>query len=148
MKHYIKLLLFALIITSFATSSVNASDTLRTKLPRTKYLSLRYLHGPVYDHRGLSGVLDFHSTDGIAAEYLVETDGSRAWENIYGHPRLGAAFYFEDFHYNVLGKAFSGAVIAEFPVAKKRFFGIDLRFLAGTANVTKKFDSDNNPENL
>ena len=126
----------------------SASDTLRTKRPRNKYLSLRYLHGPVYDHRGLSGVLDFHSTDGVAAEYLIETDGSRAWENIYGHPRLGAAFYYENYHYNVLGQSFSGAVIAEFPLVKKQFLGIDLRFLAGTGYVTKKFDSESNPDNL
>ncbi|MBP5369906.1 MAG: acyloxyacyl hydrolase [Bacteroidales bacterium] len=148
MKHYIKLLLFALITTSFVTPSANAADTLRTKLPRNKYLSVRYLHGPVYDHRGLSGVLDFHSTDGVGFEYLVETDGSRAWENIYGHPRLGAAFYYEDFHYDVLGKAFSNAVIAEFPLVKRGFFGMDMRFLAGTGYVTKKFDSETNPDNL
>lgn len=136
------------VVVLLSTAQLQASDTLRTKLPRNKYLSLRYLHGPVYDHRQLSGVLDFRPGDGIGAEYLVETDGSRAWENVYGHPRLGAALYYEDFHYDVLGKAFSGAVVAEFPMVKKRFFGMDMRFLAGAAYVTKKFDSDNNPANL
>ncbi|MDD6003690.1 MAG: acyloxyacyl hydrolase [Bacteroidales bacterium] len=148
MKRYILLIFFAAIFAAFITPSAYASDTSGVKLPRNKYLSLRYLHGPVYDHRGLSGVLDYRTTNGIAAEYLVETDGSREWENLFAQPRLGAAFYYENFHYNVLGQAFSGAVIAEFPLAKKRFFGIDLRFLAGTAYVTKHFDSESNPENL
>lgn|GEM_PF-2625454 len=147
MKRLLKLLFLAVVVVSFV-DSLQAADTLRTKLPRTKYLSLRYLHGPVYDHRSLSGVLDFRKGDGIGAEYLVETDGSRQWETLYGLPRLGAAVYYEDFHYDVLGKAFSGAIIAEFPLVKSSFFGMDLRFLAGTAYVTKKFDSKTNPENL
>ncbi|MBO4243605.1 MAG: acyloxyacyl hydrolase [Bacteroidales bacterium] len=147
MKRFVALFILSAIAMSFA-AKLQAADTLRTKLPRNKYLSLRYLHGPVYDHRQLSGVLDFRAGNGIGAEYLVETDGSRAWENDYGLPRLGAAVYYENFHYNVLGHALSSAMIAEFPIVKKRFFGMDLRFLAGVAYLTKKFDSESNPENL
>ncbi|MCQ2973413.1 MAG: hypothetical protein MJ211_01235 [Bacteroidales bacterium] len=130
------------------SNRVFSSDTLKTKLPRNHYLSVRYLHGPVYDHRDLSGVLNFKQGDGISVEYLVETNGVREWETQYNLPRVGVAFYYEDFHYNVLGKAFSTAIVSEFPCVKNNFFGLDLRFLAGVAYVTKKFDTDDNPLNL
>jgi len=147
MKRFVVMLFFTAVVLSLVLPA-HAADTLGTRLPRNKYLSLRYLHGPVFDHRHLSGVLDYRPGDGIAAEYLVETDGSRAWENIFGLPRLGAAVYYENFHYDVLGQAFSCAVVSEFPCVKTNFFGVDLRFLAGTAYVTKKFDSETNPNNL
>ena len=92
MKRFVVMLFFTAVVLSLVLPA-HAADTLGTRLPRNKYLSLRYLHGPVFDHRHLSGVLDYRPGDGIAAEYLVETDGSRAWENIFGLPRLGAAVY-------------------------------------------------------
>lgn len=113
------------------------------------YWSFDYLRGPVYDHRNLSGVLQFGTTQGVGVTYLRRVDGGEPWHHYYRLPKLGLAAYYEDFNYpEVLGRAFSGALVADFHIVDRKFFDFDLNIQAGAAYLTKKFDSRDNNLNL
>lgn len=137
-----KLLLLATIwiITLSATAQESGRDA---------YWSVDYLRGPVYDHRNLAGALNLGTTQGVGVSYLRRVDGSEPWHHYYRRPKLGVAAYYEDFGYpDVLGKAFSVALVSDFHIVKRRLFDFDLNIQAGAAYLTKKFDARTNNLNL
>lgn len=116
---------------------------------RDRYWSVDYLRGPVYDHRNLSAALQLGTTQGVGVSYLWRVDGSEPWHHYYRRPKLGLAAYYEDFNYpDVLGKAFSAALVSDFHIVKRRFFDFDLNIQAGAAYLTKSFDARTNNLNL
>ncbi len=138
-----RLLLSAAIITASLTASPAQEKS------HDSHLTIDYLRGPVYDHRKLAGVLDLGMTQGIGLEYLRKVDGGEPWHHHYRSPKLGFAAYYEDFKYpEVLGKAFSAALVSDFHIVDRRFFDFDLNIQAGCAYLTKKFDAKSNNLNL
>lgn len=138
-----QILLFAVFWIA-AISAVRAQDNVCDR-----YWSVDYLRGPVYDHRNLGAALQLGTTQGVGVSYLKRVDGSEPWHHYYRRPKLGIAAYYEDFHYpDVLGKAFSGALVADFHIVKKKFFDTDLNIQAGAAFLTKRFDAQTNNLNL
>jgi hypothetical protein len=128
---------------------ITLSAALAQKDAHDSYWTVNYLRGPVYDHRNLSGVLQLGITQGVGVEYLMRVDGSEPWHHYYRRPKLGVAAYYEDFNYpDVLGKAFSGALVADFHIVHRRIFDFDLNIQAGAAYLTKKFDAQTNNLNL
>ncbi|MCR5454191.1 MAG: acyloxyacyl hydrolase [Bacteroidales bacterium] len=139
-----------ILIIAFGIATISAAMAQDDNAPQHQsYWSVDYLRGPVYDHRNLSGVLQLSTTQGFGVSYLRRVDGSEPWHHYYRYPKLGVAAYYEDFHYpDVLGKAVSGALVADFHVVKQRLFDIDLNIQAGAAYLTKKFDAQSNNLNL
>lgn len=136
-----KKILSSIIISAIAASTFTASA-------QNRYITAGYLRGPVYDHRNISSMMDLNTTHGFYVEYLKETDGSKEWHATVKKPLLGYAVYYEDFRYDVLGKAVSAAIVSVFHTAQCNIVSLDINLQAGAAYVSRKFNSVDNYKNL
>lgn len=114
-----------------------------------KYLSASYFTGPVYDHRNISSILPMGTARGVGVEYLHSASGADKYHSRYRYPNFGYAAYYEDAgNRDVLGHAFSAAIVSQFHIIRQSLAQLNMNLQVGMGYNSKKFDSRDNPTNM
>lgn len=80
---------------------------------------------------------------------LSRPPGNKYWHHLYNYPQYGLAFHYNPFGNTApLGKAFALYPFIYNTFTDKQYFSMGLRYGAGLAWLTNKFDPDHNPANV
>lgn len=139
------LLLLCLLLVSV---NVNGGEKGRTALSSYS-LGVDVHYGFVIAHHPEMWAL----TDGFFPSYefslLKQTNGRRAWQNLYRYPQIGISYRLSTFGgSNYLGREHSLVPFIIFPIVKKPKFQLGFKTGIGIGYLSKKFDRLENYKNL
>ncbi len=142
-----------ILITYFIVVSVFASDTTDIKVDRyNKSLRLFYQAGSVLPTNGflrgdnaIGKPIDYFQS--FSLQYGIETDGRKLWQQLYGYPTWGFAFYTVNFFdTDELGKPSAVYGFINAPIIKRfKNWSINYEVGFGLTYNWKPFDQNTNP---
>ena len=112
-------------------------------LPHRLGINVGYHRGFLIAHRPLIVHLQKDNVNGFEASTTLQTNGSRAWHQIYGFPEMGLSLsMWELGNPEQLGKSVALIPFIDFPLVHGKKAAFHLKFGWGIGYVQKPFDSD------
>jgi hypothetical protein len=116
------------------------------------------LEGLQFGVEGLRGTTFLHSPNmrfsipdqpwGLDLEAMCQTQGSRAWHQVFNYPRFGIGLKFRSFGNDpILGYTLGLVPQIDFPLKRNQHWSLWWRFGFGASFITRPYDRFDNPTN-
>ena len=112
-------------------------------------IELNYARGVLLAHRATMKHLPQGPAQAMELRIYTQTNGSRAWHNVYNRPQAGVSIKgFDLANKDLLGYGLSIAAYISSPVISSPQFKWNLELAAGPGIISKPFDDDDNYKNI